>query len=140
VIFLLFTAGNLATAILPMYANNMYKPLFNLPKEFVVTLPFTMDMTFSALALIIIPNILQRVGLKRLGITAAIFSVIGNIICFIARDTTYLAFAYALTGFSGGTMLLVINTIIGGQKDIEDVNKGFAHFNASYLAGISILY
>jgi predicted MFS family arabinose efflux permease len=138
VVFCLFTAGNLATAILPMYANNMYKPLFNLPKEFVVTLPFTTDMIFSALAIITIPGILQKTGIKRLGIIASIFCVIGNIVCFIARDTTYLAIAYALTGFSGGAMLLVINTIIGGQKDIEDVNKGFAHFNASYLAGINV--
>jgi predicted MFS family arabinose efflux permease len=137
-VFFLFVTGNLATALLPMYAANLYQPLFNLPREFVVTLPFMTDVIFAALALLIIPFVLEKIGLKLIGVVAGVFIIIGNVLCFIATNTLYLAIAYAFTGFFGGALLLVFNTIIGGQKDVKNVNSGFAHFNASYLAGVNV--
>jgi predicted MFS family arabinose efflux permease len=137
-IFFMYMAGNLATALLPMYAARLYRPLFNLPKEFVVTLPFTTDVIFVSLALLVVPLILKKFGIKKLCVMAASFFAIGNGLCFIATNTLHLAVAYALTGFSGGTIILTLTTIIGAQKNVEDVNKGFAHFNASFLAGMNV--
>ncbi|MDR0402705.1 MAG: MFS transporter [Treponema sp.] len=138
IIFFLFFTGNLATALLPMYASNLYQPLGKIPQEIVVTLPFIADMAFAAIALLVIPVILPKVGLKKIGFVSAILLVAGNAICFIASNTAFLAAAYALTGFSGGALILVINTIIGAQKKVENVNRGFAHFSASYLAGVNV--
>jgi predicted MFS family arabinose efflux permease len=138
IIFFLFVTGNLATALLPMYAANLYQPLFNLPREFIITLPFTADVIFAALALLIIPNVLEKFGIKRIGLVASAGMVIGNVLCFAATNTLHLAVAYALTGFSAGALILILNTIIGAQKDVEDVTSGFAHFNASYLAGVNV--
>jgi predicted MFS family arabinose efflux permease len=136
--FFNFIAGNLATALLPMYAANLYQPLFNLPREFVVTLPFTTDLVFAALALLVIPVVLKRIGTKRISLMAVLLLVIGYMLCFAAVNTVFLAAAYACIGFAGGALILVLNTIIGAQRDVKDVNSGFAHFNASYLAGINV--
>jgi predicted MFS family arabinose efflux permease len=137
-VFFLFVTFNLATAMLPMYAANLYVPIFNLPRELVITFPFISDTIFAALALLIIPGLLERIGIKKIVFTAAILIALGNLLCFVAGNTIYLTIAYALTGFSGGAVLLSINTIIGAQNRIEDVNSGFAHFNASYLAGVNV--
>jgi predicted MFS family arabinose efflux permease len=137
-IFFLFVAFNLATAMLPMYAANLYVPIFNLPRELVVTFPFISDTIFAALALLIIPGLLEKTGIKKIVLVATVLITFGNLLCFVASNTVYLTIAYALTGFSGGAVLLSINTIIGAQKKIEDVNSGFAHFNASYLAGVNV--
>ncbi|MDR1905151.1 MAG: MFS transporter, partial [Treponema sp.] len=137
-IFFLFIANNLEAALLPMYAANLYEPLFNFSKEFVITLPLVADMGSAALALLIIPLIFEKFGIKRIGLLAVIFIFIGNIMCFIAANTAHLAVAHFFTGFAGGSLLLVINAIIGAQKDVKDVNSGFAHFNASYLAGVNV--
>jgi predicted MFS family arabinose efflux permease len=96
------------------------------------------DMIFASLALLLIPAILEKVGIKQIGLLAGILIVIGNVLCFLATNTVYLAVAYALTGFAGGALILVINAIIGAQKQLDDVNRGFAHFNASYLAGVNV--
>jgi predicted MFS family arabinose efflux permease len=138
IIFFLFVSSNLAAAILPMYAANLYQPLFGLPREVVITLPFITDVIFAAIALLTIPNILERIGIRRIGFMAAILNAVGNILCFIAPNTLLLSIAYAFTGFAGGAMLLVINTVIGAQKDEKRINSGFAHFNASYLAGVNV--
>jgi predicted MFS family arabinose efflux permease len=138
IIFFLFFTGNLATALLPMYSSDLYVPLAGLPYEIVVTLPFIADMLFAAIALLVIPVILPKLGLKKIAFVSTLLIAAGNIICFIATNTTYLAIAYALTGFAGGAMILVLNTIIGAQKGVENVNRGFAHFSASYLAGINV--
>jgi predicted MFS family arabinose efflux permease len=137
-VFFLFVTFNLATAMLPMYAANLYVPIFNLPRELVITFPFISDTIFAALALLVIPGLLEKTGIKKIVLAAAILIAFGNLLCFVAGNTIYLTVAYALTGFSGGAVLLSINTIIGAQKKIENVNSGFAHFNASYLAGVNV--
>jgi predicted MFS family arabinose efflux permease len=137
-IFFLFVTGNLSSAILPMYAANLYQPLFGLPKEFVVTLPFIADTIAAVFALLFIPLLLEKTGVKRLSLIAVIFVALANMLCFIATNTLFLSIAFAMSGFAGGTLILVFNTIIGGQKTERDINSGFAHFNASYLAGINV--
>jgi predicted MFS family arabinose efflux permease len=139
-IFFLFVVCNLPSAILPMYAANLYQPLFNLPRELVITLPFIADMSFSAIALLVIPVFIERMrmGIRKVGLMAVILIVTGNVLCFVAPNTAYLTAAYAFTGFAGGTLLLVINTIIGAQQNVKDMTSGFAHFNASYLAGVNV--
>jgi predicted MFS family arabinose efflux permease len=138
IIFFHFVVNNLATAILPMYALNLYVPVANLPKEFVVTLPFTAELVFAALALLVVPVFLQKLGLKLSLIIAGIMIVTSNVLCFMAANIFYLAVAYALIGLAGGTLLMILNTVIGTRKDVNEVNSGFAHFNASYLAGFNV--
>jgi predicted MFS family arabinose efflux permease len=131
-------ANNLEAALLPTYATQLYVPLLHLPKEFIVTLPIIADMASAALALLVIPGLLEKAGLKRVCLASVVFICIGNILCFAAPNTLYLAAAHVFTGFAGGSLLLAINTIIGNQQNIRDVNNGFAHFNASYLAGMNV--
>lgn len=137
-VFFLFGTCNLASAILPMHAANLYRPFLGLPKELLVTLPMTADFTCTALALLVIPLALGKVGIKRVGFIAAVLMVAGNVLCFIAPDTLFLSIGYALNGFACGALILVSNTAIGAQKSELDVNSGFAHFNASYLAGVNV--
>jgi predicted MFS family arabinose efflux permease len=136
--FFLFIVNNLEAALLPIYSSKLYIPFLNFPKEFIITLPIIADMASAALALLMIPAILEKFGLKRISIISAIFVFIGNFLCFAATNTLYLAVAHIFTGFAGGSLLLVINTIIGEQRDVKDVSAGFAHFNASYLAGVNV--
>ncbi|GHV25305.1 hypothetical protein AGMMS4952_02740 [Spirochaetia bacterium] len=136
--FLMYFSANFATALLPMYAARLYTPLFTLPKEFIVTLPFTAQVIFTVIALFLGPIVLERAGIKRVSLVSAVLFVLGNVLCFIAVNTLHLSAGYGLLGFSGGIFVLIFNTIIGAQKKIEDVNSGFAHFNASYLAGVNV--
>ena len=137
-IFFLFVTGNLSSAILPMHAANLYQPLFGLPRELVITLPFIADTIAAVVALLVIPLLLEKTGVKRLSFIAVILIALANVLCFIAANTLFLAIAFAMSGFACGTLILVFNTIIGGQKTERDINSGFAHFNASYLAGVNV--
>ena len=64
--------------------------------------------------------------------------MVGNIICFIANNVLYLSAGYAFLGLSCGAFGLIFTTIIGSQKNASDANSGFAHYNASYLAGVNV--
>lgn len=134
----MFATANLASAILPIYAANLYQPLLRLPKEFVVTLPVFADMVCAALALLLIPLVIEKAGIRKISLMAAMLMVAANALCYFAPDTIFLAIGYALSRFAGGVLLLVINTVIGVQKDELDVDSGFTHFNASYLAGVNV--
>jgi DHA1 family putative efflux transporter-like MFS transporter len=138
VIFLAYFTGNIPSAFLPIYSVKLYRPLLNLPHELVVALPMATDMIFAALALLIVPGLLSRCGPKLMALLAAVLALASNVLCFTSTNTAFLAAAYALSGFAGGALLLVVNAIIGGRRNVEDVNNGFAHFNASYLAGVNV--
>jgi predicted MFS family arabinose efflux permease len=136
--FILYFSVNCATALLPVYAARLYIPVFNLPREFIVTLPFVTQVTFMVSALILIPIILGKAGIKKVSLISAILFFTGNVFCVIAENIIYLSVGYALLGFACGAFGLLFNTIIGAQKNTEDVNNGFAHLNASYLAGVNV--
>jgi predicted MFS family arabinose efflux permease len=138
VVFLQYFICNLECAILPIYSLKLYQPFLNLPRELVVALPMTTEVIFTALALVIVPNIIGKAGFKLISLASTFFLIIGNILCFLALSTAYLALGHALTGFSTGAIILVLNTIIGAQKTEEEINSGFAHFNVSVLAGVNV--
>jgi predicted MFS family arabinose efflux permease len=137
-IFLMYLAANFDKAILPIYAEQLYIPLFGLPKEVIVTLPFTLQVTGSVLALLIAPGILEKIGIKRIAFISSVLFLIGNILCFAAGNIIFLSMGYGFSGFSGSSLVMVFNTIIGSRKNESDINKGFAHLNASYLAGMNV--
>ena len=136
--FFMFFSANFATALLPIYAAGLYIPVYNLPREFIVTLPFTSNVVFMLIALLIIPGILGKIGAKKISLAAAIVFLTGNIFCVISENIIHLSIAYGLMGLACGTFGLIFNTIIGSQKNAEDMNSGFAHLNASYLAGVNV--
>ena len=135
--FFLYFSVNCATALLPVYAASLYIPVFSLPRELIITLPFTILVIFTVSALILIPNILEKAGIKKVSLISAILFFTGNVLCVIAENIIHLSVGYALLGFACGTFGLLFNTIIGAQENTADVNNGFAHLNASYLAGVS---
>ncbi|MDR2445836.1 MAG: MFS transporter, partial [Treponema sp.] len=137
-IFFMYLAANFDKAILPIYAEQLYIPLFGLPKEVIVTLPFILQVIGSVLALLIAPGILEKIGIKRIAFISSVLFLIGNILCFAAGNIIFLSMGYGFSGFSGASLVMVLNTIIGSQKNESDINKGFAHLNASYLAGMNV--
>jgi predicted MFS family arabinose efflux permease len=137
-IFFMFLAANFDKPILPLYADQLYIPLFGLPKEVVVTLPFTLQVIGSVLALLIAPSLLEKIGIKRIAFIAPVLFLVGNILCFVAGNIIFLSIGYGFSGFSVSSLVMVFNTVIGAQKTESDINKGFAHLNASYLAGVNV--
>jgi predicted MFS family arabinose efflux permease len=137
-IFLAYLAGCFDKAILPIYAEQLYIPLFGLPKEVIITLPLILQVTGAALALLIVPGILERIGIKSVALMSSAVCLFGNILCFIAGDVVFLSIGYVFAGFGSATLAMVFNTIIGAQRTESDINRGFAHFNASYLAGMNV--
>ncbi|MDR1216195.1 MAG: MFS transporter [Treponema sp.] len=138
VIFLAYVAACFDKPILPIYAEQLYIPFFGLPKEVIITLPLILQVAGSVLALLIAPSILERVGSKRIAFISSVLCLVGNLLCFAAGNIISLSIGYVFSGFSDSTLVMVLNTIIGSQKSESDVNKGFAHFNASYLAGMNV--
>ena len=136
--FFMYFSANFASALLPMYAAELYVPVFNLPREFIITLPFVALSGFIVISLIIIPSFIKKTGVKKICFIAAILFVVGNVNCIIAGNVIHLSAGYALIGLSLGTFSLIFNTIIGSQDNAEKMNEGFAHLNASYLAGVNV--
>ena len=135
--FFMYFSMNFASAILPLYSAELYIPLFNIPREFFITLPFVALSSFIVISLIIVPRLLAVTGVKRISYISAVIILAGNILCILADNIISLSLGYALIGLSCGAFSLIFNTIIGSQKNASDVNSGFAHLSASYISGLN---
>jgi predicted MFS family arabinose efflux permease len=136
--FFMYFSANFATAILPLYASDLYVPVLNFPREFIVTLPFTAMAVFVVISLFLVPFILGKAGVKRITLVSAILFLMGSLVCIIAENVLHLSVGYAILGLTCGAFSLIFNTIIGSQKNATDMNSGFAHLSASYLAGLNV--
>jgi len=136
--FFMFFSLNFASAILPLYAAELYVPVLHLPREFIITLPFIALSVFMVISLLLLPGIIGKTGVRRISLISAVLFLIGSILCIIADNVIFLSAGYALLGLTCGTFTLIYNTIIGSQKNAIDVNSGFAHISASYLAGMNV--
>jgi len=135
--FFMYFSINFASAILPLYSAELYIPLFNIPREFFITLPFVALSIFIVISLLVVPRLLAIAGVKRISLISAIIILAGNIFCILANNIISLSLGYALIGLSCGTFSLIFNTIIGSQKNASDINSGFAHLSASYISGLN---
>ncbi|MDR2602229.1 MAG: MFS transporter [Spirochaetaceae bacterium] len=137
-VFLQYFICNLECAVLPIYSRKLYVPMFDIPYEILVAMPMTTEVVFTAIAFIIIPSIIGVVGLKRINIFSAVSLLVGNVLCFLAEDVSLLVIGHAFTGFSTGSLILVLNTMIAAQKSTEMVNSGFANLNVALFAGVNV--
>jgi|GEM_PF-2408939 len=135
--FFMYFSINFASAILPLYSAELYIPLFNIPREFFITLPFVALSSFIVISLVIVPRLLYIVGVKKISFISGVIILAGNILCVLANNIISLSLGYALIGLSCGAFSLIFNTIIGSQKNASDVNNGFAHLSASYISGLN---
>ncbi len=137
IIFIVFFASNMAAAFIPVYARELYVPFLGLPEEVVIALPISIEVLCCAISAFLGGYVIEKIGMKVTGIVGTVCFFLGLLLCAIAPDVSYLIIGNGISGIGSGLLLIVANTFIASIEDEEERNKGFAYYNAAFLAGLN---
>lgn len=136
-IFMIFMADCMATAFLPMLANQMAVPLWGIPAELMSAIPISTEVLLTAIFSFMGGFMLEKIGFRKMMIAGSILFTAG--LTAVGCSASILPFigAKAVIGIGVGLLLVSINTLVASYPP-EESREGFSFYNSGSLAGLTV--
>lgn len=136
-IFVIFMADCMATAFLPMLANQLAVPLWGIPAELMSAIPISTEVLLTAVFSFIGGYLLERFGFRPILLSGSVLFTVGLIAAGGAGSILPFIGAKALIGIGMGLLLVGINTLVASYPEKESA-EGFSFYNSGSLAGLTV--
>lgn len=137
IVFLIFFAGNMSTAFLPVYGMQLWDASMGIQQELASALPLSTEVFLVAVFSLLGGFLVDWLGTKLLIGAGSILFIAGLGLCGIAPDLWYLIGGSAVLGIGEGLVLVAFNAFISNYGEEEQRNRGFSGYNAAYLSGMN---
>ena len=137
IVFLIFFAGNMSTAFLPVYGMQLWNPAMGIQREFASAIPLSAEVLLTAVFSLFGGFLVDWLGAKKLIGAGSILFMAGLGLCGVAPDLWYLIGGSVVLGIGEGLVLVAFNAFISNYKEEEQRNRGFSGYNAAYLSGMN---
>ena len=137
IVFLLFFAGNMSTAFLPVYGMGLWDASMGMQQEVAAALPLSAEVFFTAVTSLLGGFSVGWLGTKKQIVLGGAFVIAGLGLCGFAPTLWYLIGGSVVLGIGEGLMLVALNTFISNYGEEEQRNRGFSGYNAAYLSGVN---
>ena len=135
--FLIFFAGNMSTAFLPVYGMQLWDASMGISQELASALPLSAEVLLTAVFSLLGGFLVDRLGTKSLIGAGSILFMAGLAMCGLAPDLWVLIGGSVVLGIGEGLVLVALNTFISNYGEEEQRNRGFSGYNAAYLSGMN---
>ena len=135
-IFLFVFSEALSISFLPLFAKEVYRPLWNLSEEIVLGLPISAFMLFTAISLPLGGVWSDIVGRKKAFLTGAIISATGLFFSGTANDILLLIMYRSIVGFGFGIVFMTVQGYILDVTSTANRAEGMAIFLSAFYGGI----
>ena len=134
-VFLFVFAEALSISFLPLYAKELYSPLFSLSEEVVVGLPISAFMLCTALSLPLGGAWSDIIGRKRAFLIGAVICAAGLVLTAMATDIVQLIVYRAIVGVGFGIVFMTAQGFIVDTTSTAKRAEGMAIFIAAFYGG-----
>ncbi|MFH1134777.1 MAG: MFS transporter [Pseudomonadota bacterium] len=134
-VFLFVFAEALTISFLPLYAEELYRPLWNLPKNVVLGLPIAVFMFFLGISLPLGGAWSDRVGRKKVFFCGAVITSFGLVLSGAAADVVWLIVFRSLAAMGFGLCFMTCQGYIVDATSDSDRAQGMALFIAAFYGG-----
>lgn len=134
-IFLFVFAEALANSFMPLYAMELYRPLWNLSKDVVLGLPISAFMLLTSIGLPFAGALSDAIGRKQAFITGASITCLGLILCATATDILSLIGFRAVVGLGFGISYISVQGYIIDTSSEAGRAEGMAIFLSALYGG-----
>ncbi|MGO5115157.1 MFS transporter [Candidatus Avoscillospira sp. LCP25S3_F1] len=135
--FLIFFAGNMSTAFLPVYGVQLWDASMGMGQEFASAIPLSAEVMMTAIFSLFGGFLVDRMGTKSLIASGGILFMAGLALCGLAPNLWVLIGGSVVLGIGEGLVLVALNTFISNYGEEEQRNRGFSGYNAAYLSGMN---
>jgi predicted MFS family arabinose efflux permease len=134
--FVLMLGYSMSMAFVPLYAQHLYLPFFNIPKNVVIGLPISFEMLFIAVSSLLGGYLAEKKGWRPIFVFGLIVIAIGSLISALAWDPLSLIVSRSICGFGFGlTQTSAYMYLLNDDK--EKQGSAIAHLGAGGYAGLS---
>ena len=137
IVFLIFFAGNMSTAFLPVYGMQLWDASMGIQRELASALPLSAEVLLTAVFSLMGGFLVDWLGTKRLIGGGSVLFMVGLALCGAAPNLWYLITGSVVLGIGEGLVLVAFNTFISNYQEEEQRNRGFSGYNAAYLSGMN---
>jgi len=137
VAFVVFTLLYMTVAFVPIVMTKLYRPIFNLPYDIVISLPISAEMLFSVIAAAFCGVLIDRGGWKPAAIAGLITLVLGNLASGITNDAVFFILSRCLCGIGMGLVLTAIRVYGYSMAKEGQEEKYIASVNSGAVTGCS---
>jgi MFS family permease len=134
-IFLFVFAEALANSFMPLYAMELYRPLWNLSKDVVLGLPISSFMLLTSLGLPFAGALSDAIGRKQAFITGASITCMGLVLCATANGILALIGFRAVVGLGFGITYISVQGYIIDTSSEAGRAEGMAIFLSALYGG-----
>ena len=135
--FLIFFAGNMSTAFLPVYGMGLWDSSMGIQKVVASAIPLSAEVLVTAIFSFLGGFLVDKIGTKPLIAVGSVLFMGGLGLCGAAPDLRFLIGASVVLGVGEGLVLVALNTFISNYGEEEQRNRGFSGYNAAYLSGVN---
>jgi predicted MFS family arabinose efflux permease len=136
-VFLIFSAYNIATTFLPVYLLRRTDIFPKQWQELAGAVPITVNIFIIGLMSLLCANLVKRFGLKRIMAMATICSCVGNALMFVMPGYATIALGLVLDGIGVGLITNAIYIVITYIEDPISRTWGLTLYNGACLSGIN---
>ena len=137
IVFLIFFAGNMSTAFLPVYGMQLWDDSMGIQRELASALPLSAEVLLTAVFSLFGGFLVDRMGSKKLIAAGSVLFMAGLGLCGAAPDLWYLVGGSVVLGVGEGLVLVAFNAFISNYSEEDQRNRGFSGYNAAYLSGMN---
>lgn len=134
-IFVTYTAFNVASSFMPVYAASFVTNDMGLPREFAASLPITLNLIFVGVTSLFCAPLLRRFPFRLVASVGAAVSMCGDMTLFLGKSYYFLVLGLSLNGIGMGVITNSMNMFIAGVSQEDVRTEGFSLFNAGSLSG-----
>lgn len=134
-VFLFVFAEALSISFLPLYAGEIYRPLWSLSKEVIVGLPIAAFMLFTALSFPVGGALADTLGHRKAFVIGAAVTATGLVLTGAANDILTLIIYRSIAGTGFGILFITAQGYIVSTTSISNRAEGMAIFLSAFYGG-----
>lgn len=134
-IFLFVFAEALSISFLPLYAGEIYRPLWSLSREVIIGLPISAFMLFTALSFPVGGALSDTLGYRKAFAIGAAVTATGLVLTGTANDILALIIYRSITGTGFGIVFIAAQGYIVSTTSTSNRAEGMAIFLSAFYGG-----
>jgi len=135
--FFFFIASSMAVSYIPLIMQDLYQPLWGLPREVILGLPISAELLCIGLSIIITGYIIERRGWRFPFYSGLIFMGLGLLLSGLAWNGLVFILARGITGIGYGFSWMAMRWLCTSSSSPEEKTQGLSGYNAGIYAGFN---
>ena len=135
--FFVFGAVSISLSYLPLLARDLYTPVGELSREFLIALPLSAEMLAFGVVSLLLGLASGRLRWQQSVTGGLLLTAAGLVASALADDLAMLVAARAVAGLGSGTAYFGLRSLVNSEARREERSQGFSHLYSGMTAGIS---